>query len=156
MAGAAAWSWSQHQYYVGEQDGVVTIFRGVQADVPGFDLSHAYETTNVQVDQLDRLHRRLGRRTASAPSSLDDAERTVQRLAANQAPTRRRGADMAQRASQSGALMQFVHRRRRGAELFLLVLALARRRRRLRRGRARREGRRCPPTSCPTAAGWPR
>ncbi len=31
---------------------------------------------------------------------------------------------MAQRTSQTGALMQFVHRRRRGAELFLLVLAL--------------------------------
>jgi cell division protein FtsW (lipid II flippase) len=31
---------------------------------------------------------------------------------------------MAQRAAQTGALMQFVHRRRRGAELFLLVLAL--------------------------------
>ncbi len=31
---------------------------------------------------------------------------------------------MAQRAAQPGALMQFVHRRRRGAELFLLILAL--------------------------------
>ncbi len=31
---------------------------------------------------------------------------------------------MAQRTSQAGSLMQFVHRRRRGAELFLLVLAL--------------------------------
>ena len=27
--------------------------------------------------------------------------------------------------SQSGVIMEFVHRRRRGAELFLLVLALA-------------------------------
>jgi hypothetical protein len=27
-------------------------------------------------------------------------------------------------AQQSGALMQFVHRRRRGAELFLLIIAL--------------------------------
>lgn len=31
---------------------------------------------------------------------------------------------MPQRASQAGPLMQFVHRRRRGAELFLLILAL--------------------------------
>ena len=87
MAGAAAWGWSQHQYYVGEQDGVVTIFRGVQADLPGIDLSHPYETSNVHVDSLDPFSAQLGRRTASAPSSLADAERTVQRLAAHQSPT---------------------------------------------------------------------
>ncbi len=85
MAGAAAWSWSQHQYYVGEQDGVVTIFRGVQADVPGFDLSHAYETSNVRVDQLDAFSSGSVQDGIGA-SSLDDAERTVQRLAAHQEP----------------------------------------------------------------------
>jgi protein phosphatase len=86
MAGAAAWSWTQHQYYVGEQDGVVTIFRGVQADVPGLDLSHAYETTNVNVDQLDPFTARSVEGGIGA-GSLDEAERTVQRLAANQSPT---------------------------------------------------------------------
>jgi protein phosphatase len=86
MAGAAAWSWTQHQYYVGEQDGVVTIFRGVQADVPGLDLSHAYETTNVNVEQLDPFTARSVEGGIGA-GSLDEAERTVQRLAANQSPT---------------------------------------------------------------------
>ena len=86
MAGAAAWSWTQHQYYVGEQDGVVTIFRGVQADVPGVDLSHPYETSNVQVDRLDRYSARSVEDGIGA-GSLDDAERTVQRLAAHQTPT---------------------------------------------------------------------
>ena len=91
-----AWSWSQHQYYVGEQDGVVTIFRGVQADLPGIDLSHAYETTNVQVDQPRPLHRRARSRTASAraasptPSAPCSASRPTRR-------PRRRGAEMAQR-----------------------------------------------------------
>jgi hypothetical protein len=83
MAGAAAWSWSQHQYYVGEQDGVVTIFRGVQADIPGIDLSHAYETTNVQVDQLDAYSARSVQSGIGA-GSLIEAERTVQHLAAHQ------------------------------------------------------------------------
>ncbi len=32
---AVAWHWSQQQFYVGEQDGVVTIFRGINADMPG-------------------------------------------------------------------------------------------------------------------------
>ncbi len=86
MAGAAAWGWSQHQYYVGEQDGVVTIYRGIQAEVPGFDLSHPYQTSNVQVELLDTysansVHDGIG------ASSLDDAQRTVQRLAAHQQPT---------------------------------------------------------------------
>ncbi len=83
MAGVAAWSWSQHQYYVGEQDGVVTIFRGVQADVPGLDLSHAYETSTVQVGQLDSYSARQVQDGIGA-SDLDDAERTIQRLAGNQ------------------------------------------------------------------------
>jgi protein phosphatase len=86
MVGAAAWSWSQHQYYVGEQDGVVTIFRGVQADVPGFDLSHPYESTNLRVDQLDTSSARSVQQGLGA-GSLFEAERTVQRLADNQLTT---------------------------------------------------------------------
>ncbi len=83
MAGAAAWSYSQHQYYVGEQDGVVTIYRGVQADVPGIQLSHAYETTNVRVDQLDGYTARSVEAGIGA-GSLAEAERTVQHIAAHQ------------------------------------------------------------------------
>jgi serine/threonine protein phosphatase PrpC len=83
MAGVGAWSWSQHQYYVGEQDGVVTIFRGVQADLPGVSLSHAYESSNVRVDRLDPYSARTVQQGIGA-GSLDDAERTVQRLAGNQ------------------------------------------------------------------------
>jgi protein phosphatase len=85
MAGVGAWSWSQHQYYVGEQGGVVTIFRGVNADVPGLDVSHAYETSNVRVDQLNSFNARSVQQGIGA-SSLSDAERTVQRLALNQKP----------------------------------------------------------------------
>ena len=86
MVGAAAWTWTQHQYYVGEQDGYVTIYRGVQADVPGLDLSHPYETTNVKVADLDEFTARSVEDGIGA-GSLDDAERTVQRLADNRAPT---------------------------------------------------------------------
>ncbi|HYQ32006.1 MAG TPA: protein phosphatase 2C domain-containing protein, partial [Lapillicoccus sp.] len=49
---AAAWSWSQQQYYVGEQDGTVVIFRGLNADLPGVSLSTPYETTNVELTRL--------------------------------------------------------------------------------------------------------
>jgi serine/threonine protein phosphatase PrpC len=81
IACAAAWSYSQHQYYVGEQDGVVTIFRGVQADVPGIQLSHPYETTNIRVDRLAHYTARSVQSGIGA-SSLAAAERTVQHIAA--------------------------------------------------------------------------
>ena len=81
IACAAAWSYSQHQYYVGEQNGVVTIFRGVQADVPGIQLSHPYETTNIRVDRLSHYTARSVQSGIGA-SSLAAAERTVQHIAA--------------------------------------------------------------------------
>ena len=89
MAGVVAWSWSQHQYFVGEQDGVVTIYRGVNADVPGIDLSHPYETSNVRVDQLSTFNAGQVQQGIGA-SSLYDAERTVQlqRMGPQPAPLR--------------------------------------------------------------------
>ena len=57
IAGAAAYSWSQQQFYVGDHDGTVTIFRGVDADLPGVSLSQPYETTNVTLGAALRLRR---------------------------------------------------------------------------------------------------
>jgi serine/threonine protein phosphatase PrpC len=85
MVAAAAWSWSQTQYYVGVQDGVVTIFRGVQADIPGLDLSHPYETTDVQVSELDAYSARSVEQGIDV-ADVADAESTVQRLADNRKP----------------------------------------------------------------------
>ena len=52
MVGAAAWSWTQDQYYVGEDDGIVAIYRGINADLPGVDLS---TPTRPPTSSLDRL-----------------------------------------------------------------------------------------------------
>ncbi|GAB4001536.1 Stp1/IreP family PP2C-type Ser/Thr phosphatase [Nocardioides ultimimeridianus] len=49
MAGAAAYSWSQKQYYIGEHDGHVTIFRGIK-DIPG--ISSVYLESDLVVDDL--------------------------------------------------------------------------------------------------------
>jgi PPM family protein phosphatase len=83
MAGATAYSWSQQQYYVGDDDGIVTIFRGVDADLPGVSLSHPYETTNVTLDRLSDYDASTVREGIDA-DNLDDARRAVDRLAANQ------------------------------------------------------------------------
>jgi len=52
IAAAAGWSWTQKQWYVGEQGGKVTIFRGVHTTLLGFDLSTAYQTSDLEVGQL--------------------------------------------------------------------------------------------------------
>jgi len=83
ILGAAAWSWTQQQYYVGEQDGVVTVFRGINADLPGLSLSQPYETTNVSLDRLSPYDASSVRQGIDA-DSLADAHRAVERLAENQ------------------------------------------------------------------------
>jgi serine/threonine protein phosphatase PrpC len=85
VAAAAAWSWSQHQYYVGEQDGAVVIFRGVNADLPGLSLSSPYETTNVELDRLSDFDAGKVREGIDA-GNLEDARKTVDNLAARQDP----------------------------------------------------------------------
>jgi PPM family protein phosphatase len=86
---AAAWSWSQSQYYVGEQNGEVVIFRGINADLPGLSLSSTYETTNVELDRLSDFDAGKVREGIEA-GDLEDARRTVDNLAARQDPA---GAD---------------------------------------------------------------
>jgi serine/threonine protein phosphatase PrpC len=51
-AGSWAYAWSQRQYYVGADNGQVVIFKGVQADLPGVDLSHVYEPENITLTAL--------------------------------------------------------------------------------------------------------
>ncbi len=85
VAAAAAWSWSQDQYFVGEQDGAVVIYRGVDTSLPGITLSHPYETTNVTLDRLSEFEADNVREGIDA-TSLDDARETVESLAAKMSP----------------------------------------------------------------------
>jgi protein phosphatase len=77
---AWAWSWSQQQYYVGEQDGSVVVFRGVDASLPGVSLSHAYLTTNVELERLSDFDAESVREGVDV-DSLAAARRTVENLA---------------------------------------------------------------------------
>src|SRR6476659_7735083 len=76
IALASAYSWSQQQYFVGEQDGSVVIFRGLNADLPGVSLSSPYETTDVRVDKLSDFDAGKVREGIDA-GSLDAARRAV-------------------------------------------------------------------------------
>ena len=85
VAAALAWSWTQRQYYIGEQDGVVVIFRGINADLPGIDLSEAYQSTDVEVDRLPELDADRVLETIEV-DDLEAAEAAVQELAELQEP----------------------------------------------------------------------
>ena len=80
---AAAWTWSQQQFYVGEHQGSVTIFRGLNADIPGVDISHPYETTDVELDGLSDIDAEQIREGVEA-ADLDSARATVDNYAARQ------------------------------------------------------------------------
>jgi serine/threonine protein phosphatase PrpC len=77
---AAAWSWSQDQYYVGDDSGTVVIFRGIDASLPGVDLSKSYESTNVTLDRLCDFDAKKVRE-GIAVDNLGDAHKTVADLA---------------------------------------------------------------------------
>jgi protein phosphatase len=82
VGAAAAYSWSQDQFYVAEHDGNVTIFRGVDANLPGVTLHHPYEESSIALDNLSEYDARQVREGIEA-DSLEDARRTVDNLAAN-------------------------------------------------------------------------
>ena len=86
IAVAAAWSWSQHQYFVGVADGQVAIYRGINASLPGITLHSVYETTDLGIDELaawdaDRV------RNGIAADNLADAQRSVDGFAQVAQPT---------------------------------------------------------------------
>ncbi len=83
VALAAAWSWSQQQFYVGVSDDRVTIFRGLNAEIPGIEISHPYEVTDVDVANLSEIDAEQVAEGIEA-SDLDDARATVDNYAARQ------------------------------------------------------------------------
>jgi serine/threonine protein phosphatase PrpC len=79
-AAAVAYAWTQRQYYVGNHDGNVAIYRGVSQQLGPLDLSHVYETVNgLPVRALSPLYREELDQTIVA-DSLDQAREIVARL----------------------------------------------------------------------------
>ena len=83
VAGAAAFSWTQQQYYIGEYDGKVTIYRGVNADLPGVDLSSPYEVSDLEMTELSEYDRGQVEEGIGS-GDLGSARTTVENLAAGQ------------------------------------------------------------------------
>jgi protein phosphatase len=77
--GAFAYHWSQTQYFVSSHDGKVTIFKGVQADVPGITLQHVEQISDIVITTLPEYRREQVRAGIEA-SSKADAQQIVANL----------------------------------------------------------------------------
>ncbi|HSE69909.1 MAG TPA: PP2C family serine/threonine-protein phosphatase [Nocardioidaceae bacterium] len=79
LGGMAAYSWTQNQYYVAADGQNVGIYRGVEAEVPGLQLSHLYEDTEITLASLPDYRADQVRGGISA-DDLPDARDIVSRL----------------------------------------------------------------------------
>ena len=74
-----AYNWTQEQYYVAADGENVSIYKGVDADVPGLTLTSVYETTRIDLDTLPDFRADQVRGGISA-DDLTDARDIVSRL----------------------------------------------------------------------------
>ncbi|MDO9456880.1 PP2C family serine/threonine-protein phosphatase [Nocardioides sp.] len=85
IGAAAAWSYVQRQYYVGEADGVVVIHHGIDASLPGLDLSEVVVVTTLRVDELEEFDQDMVREGIPV-DDLAEARDRVEELSAKRMP----------------------------------------------------------------------
>ncbi|HEY2576522.1 MAG TPA: PP2C family serine/threonine-protein phosphatase [Streptosporangiaceae bacterium] len=74
--GFAAWTYTQHQYFVGESSGQIAIFRGINQKLAGISMSSVYKRTGIPIGQVTTDDRQQITATITA-SSLADANKIV-------------------------------------------------------------------------------
>lgn len=79
LAAILGYEWTQSRYFVGESQGKVAIFQGVQQNLGPISLSHVRTQTTISVQSLSAYERQQVEDTINA-SSFDDAERIVNQL----------------------------------------------------------------------------
>lgn len=72
--GWAGYSWTQTKYFVSEYDGKVTIYRGVQANVPFIDLNSVEMQTTIDVASLPPYNQQLVQTGITAQSRAEADE----------------------------------------------------------------------------------
>jgi PPM family protein phosphatase len=75
----ASYQWTQTRYFVGEVDGQVVIFQGVQQNIGPISLSTPFEPTGIPLEELPLFIQESVQETLPA-SSLDEARDIVLRL----------------------------------------------------------------------------
>lgn len=75
----AAWTWTQRQWFVGDDNGTVAIYQGVSQDLGPVKLSHVEESSSVRVSDLPDFYRTRVQDTVTA-DTLADAQAVVEQL----------------------------------------------------------------------------
>ncbi|HEX8780481.1 MAG TPA: serine/threonine-protein phosphatase, partial [Nocardioides sp.] len=83
VALAAAWSWSQQQFFVSDHQGKVAIFRGLNSELPGVELNHPFETTDVELSRLSDIDAEQVTEGIES-DDLEEARSTVDKYATRQ------------------------------------------------------------------------
>ena len=77
-----AYEYTQTRYFVGTNDGVVVIYKGIREDLGPFRFSTVYEVSSISVDSLTDFQREALERSI-ATESLEDARRVLDQLGGN-------------------------------------------------------------------------
>jgi serine/threonine protein phosphatase PrpC len=80
------YDWTQRQYYVGEHNGHVTIFQGLDGSIAGFNLSSVYDESTLELDALNE-YQRSQVEDGIELDSLAEAEERVDSLREEALPT---------------------------------------------------------------------
>jgi len=76
------YQWTQTRYYVGESNGRVAIFQGIQQDLGPISLHELHRETDIDVSELRTYDQQRVEQTISA-GSLAEASQIVERLEAS-------------------------------------------------------------------------
>ncbi|MFI5734470.1 PP2C family protein-serine/threonine phosphatase [Kribbella sp. NPDC051587] len=96
LLGGAGWigyRWTQDQYYVGADGGFVAIYQGVDAEIPGLNLTKVYEKQQLQVDKLPTYNRQQVESNieaddlSGARAIVSELQRTAEECAKKLTPT---------------------------------------------------------------------
>jgi len=77
------YEYTQTRFFVGVNDGVVVIYKGIREDLGPFKFSTVYEVSNISVDSLTDFQREALERSIAA-DDLEDARRILDQLAGDQ------------------------------------------------------------------------
>ena len=75
-----AYEYTQTRYFVGVNDGVVVIYKGIKEELGPFKFSSVYEVSNISVDSLNDFEREALERSIVA-DDLEEARQIIQQLA---------------------------------------------------------------------------
>jgi protein phosphatase len=78
-----AYEYTQTRFFVGVNDGVVVIYKGIREDLGPFKFSSVYEVSNITLDSLTDFQREALERSIDA-ENLSDARRILEQLSGGQ------------------------------------------------------------------------